>query len=49
MIYYYSKCNKSDEHHIFDDFFSNEIFDDNAKLSAITVWESPKSSVRYSL
>ncbi|MBR3723252.1 MAG: 6-carboxytetrahydropterin synthase QueD [Selenomonadaceae bacterium] len=35
--------------YIFDDFFSNEIFDDNAKLSAITVWESPKSSVRYSL
>lgn len=33
---------------IYEQFSENEIFDDNAKLSAVTVFESPKSSVRYS-
>lgn len=32
---------------IYDEFKANKIFDDNAKLVAVTVFESPKSSVRY--
>lgn len=32
---------------IHDEFKINEIFDENAKLVAVTVFESPKSSVRY--
>ena len=32
---------------IYDEFKTNKIFEGNAKLTAITVFESPKSSVRY--
>ena len=32
---------------IYDEFKADKIFDDNAKLVAVTVFESPKSSVRY--
>ena len=35
--------------YIFEELEKNEIFTDNAKLSAITVWESPKDSVKYSV
>ena len=33
---------------IYGELKNNRIFDTNVKLSAITVFESPKSSVRYS-
>ena len=33
---------------IYQEFKQNNIFKTNAKLSAITVFESPKTSVRYS-
>lgn len=32
---------------IYDEFKTNKIFEGTAKLTAITVFESPKSSVRY--
>ncbi len=33
--------------YIYEEFCSNEIFKNDAKLLAVTVYESPKSSVRY--
>lgn len=32
---------------IYEDFAKSNIFDENIKLLAVTVFESPKSSVRY--
>lgn len=34
--------------YIYDEFSINEIFNEDAKLLAVSVFESPKSSVRYS-
>ena len=33
--------------YIYDEFKTSDIFNDNSKLAAVTVFESPKSSVRY--